>query len=130
MNLLSVGKFLFDIGKGIGSLFTGGSLDTILSTIESKMDNEVEKEKIKAEVTRTWINAQASLLVGRTWWFQLLFVVPLGVWWSAVIADTILPGEWNVAQLPGPLEEWAAWIISALFIVDGTKAVMSRFAKK
>lgn len=112
------------------SLFTGGSLDRILDTIEKRMDNEVTKEEIKAEVTKVWINAQANLLVGRTWWFQLFFVVPLGFWWAAVMVDSVFQVEaWNVASLPSPLDEWAAYIISALFIVDGGKALIGRFKK-
>lgn len=130
MNLLAIGKFLWDAGRWFGGLFTGGNLDSILNTINKGMSDEVKREEIKAEVTREWIRAQAGLLVGRTWWFQVFFVVPLGLWWSAVILDSILPGQWNIAALPSPLDEWATWIISALFLVDGTKAVIGRAVKK
>lgn len=115
--------------KWVGRMITGGSLETILTTIEKGMDNEATKEQVKADVTKKWIDAQASLLVGRTWWFQLFFVVPLGFWWAAVCLDSVLPGEWNVASLPAPLDEWAAMIVSALFIVDGGKALLGRFTK-
>ena len=113
-------------GWAAGSL-TGGSLGRILDTIDSKMDNEVEKEKIKGEVTMTYVNAQANLLVGRTWWFQLFFVIPLGMWWTAVILDSIFMFDANVAALPKPLDEWAACSITALFFVDGSKAVLGRW---
>lgn len=130
MGFLSGGlKLLWNVGKFVGSLFTGGNLDSILNTIDKGMSDDVEKEKVKAEVTKKWIDAQATLLVGRTWWFQLFFVVPLGVWWTAVILDSIFGWERQIAALPPPLDEWAAWIISALFIVDGTKAVLGRFGK-
>lgn len=111
----------------VTSLFTGGSLDKILDIVDKQVDTGVRQEEIKAEVIQTWIKAQASLLVGRTWWFQLFFVIPLGVWWSAVILDSILPGQWNIAALPPPLDEWAGWIIGALFLVDGGKALLGRF---
>jgi hypothetical protein len=120
---------LFGLGRIVGGLFTGGSLDSILKTIDRNLDNEVQKETVKAEVTKKWIDRQADLLVGRTWWFQLFFVIPLGVWWTAVILDSIFGWERQIAALPNPLDEWAAWIISALFIVDGTKAVLGRFGK-
>jgi hypothetical protein len=110
-------------------LVTGGSLDKILDTIEHKMDDETKKEEIKAEVTKTYVNAQANLMVGRTWWFQLFFVVPLGMWWTAVCVDSIWHLGLNVAKLPEPLDDWAAYIISALFLVDGTKAVLGRWKK-
>jgi hypothetical protein len=116
--------FVFKIGA---KLFTGGSLNTILATIDKHVENQVTRDQLQADVTKTWINAQANLLVGRTWWFQLLFVIPLGIWWSAVILDTIfqIPG-WDVASLPAPLDQWATWIVSALFIVDGSKALIGR----
>lgn len=124
---------ILTFGKWLLSLVTGGSLEKILDVIEKKMDNEVTKEEIKAEVTKTWINAQANLLVGRTWWFQLFFVIPFGLWLSTTIL--ILLGQalfgWTalVPALPPPLDEWAGWIISALFIVDGTKSIIGRFKK-
>lgn len=117
------------IGGGFVTLFTGGTLEKILDTINEKMDNETRREEIKAEVTKKWVEAQANLLVGRTWWFQLFFVIPLGLWWTAVILDSIFGWEHNIAALPRPLDEWAGWIISALFIVDGGKALLGRYLK-
>ena len=112
---------------------TGGTLDRLLDTIDRKFDDDVEKERIKSDVTKTYVNAQANLLVGRTWWFQLFFVLPLGLWWTSVIIDSIMIHfQWwthTTAALPEPLGTWAAWIISALFVVDGTKAIMGRMGK-
>lgn len=123
----------YTLGKWVISILTGGSLEKILDTINSKMDNDTRREELKAEVTETWIKAQASLLVGRTWWFQLFFVLPLGAWWASVITDSImLHFAWwthTTAALPAPLDDWAAWMISALFIVDGSKAVLGRWSK-
>lgn len=119
--------------KGVGSIgdfFTGGSLESILRTIDKGMDNEVKKEEVKAEVTKRWIDRQADLLVGRTWWFQLFFVIPLGFWWTAVCLDSVFGWEHNVAALPSPLDDWAAAIIGALFIVDGGKALLGRVVGK
>lgn len=114
------------------SFITGGSLDKILDTINSKMSEDTKREELKAEVTETWIKAQASLLVGRTWWFQLFFVLPLGAWWTSCILDSIFLKAWFghvTYALPAPLDDWAAWMISALFIVDGSKAVLGRWSK-
>lgn len=120
------------VGLWAVSFLTGGSLEKILDVIDRKMDNDTKKEEIKAEVTKTWITAQANLLVGRTWWFQLLFVIPLGAWFTSVILDSIFLkdtfGHVTYA-LPNPLNDWAGWIISALFIVDGSKSVLGRWSK-
>lgn len=120
---------ILKIGGFVASIFTGGSLSKILDVINKKMDNEVLREQIKADVTKKWVESQAALLVGRTWWFQLFFVIPLGLWWTAVILDSIFGWEHDIAALPKPLDEWAGWIISALFIVDGGKALLGRFGK-
>lgn len=121
------------IAKVILGWFTGGTLNSILSTIDKHMDNDVTKEQVKADVTKTYVQAQANLLVGRTWWFQLFFVIPLGLWWTSVIIDSIMIHfAWyghTTAALPAPLDTWAGWIISALFVVDGTKALIGRFTK-
>lgn len=123
-------RFGWKAVKGIGSLFTGGSLESILRTIDKGMSDDVRKEEIKAEVTKRWIDAQANLLVGRTWWFQLFFVIPLGVYWSALLWVSAFPAlGWVVYPLPSPYYEWAAGIISALFVIDGSKAVIGRFQK-
>ena len=122
-------RLIFEGLKLFGRFFTGGGLDNILKTIDKGMDDGVRKEEVKADVTKKWIDAQANLLVGRTWWFQLFFVIPLGLWFAVVILDTILPGQWYIGELPDPLDEWATYIISALFIVDGGKALIGRFTK-
>ena len=110
--------------------FTGGSLDRLLDTIDRRMDDETKKEEIKADVTKTYVNAQANLMVGRTWWFQLFFVIPLGVHWAALNFVSAFPQwGWTVHPLPDPFDDWATYIISALFLVDGTKAVLGRITK-
>lgn len=121
------------IGGWIVKAVTGGGLEKILDVIDSKMSNDVKKEEIKADVTKTWVNGQINLLVGRTWWFQLFFVLPLGLWWTSVVVDSIMVYfDWyshTTAALPSPLDTWAGWIISALFVVDGGKALVGRFKK-
>lgn len=123
--LIAAGSWAFKIAKGLGSFFTGGSLDSILGTIDRGLDDGVEKERVKADVTKRWIDRQADLLVGRTWWFQLFFVVPLGIHWAALNWVSAFPHwGWTVHPLPSPFDEWAMYIIGALFLVDGGKALL------
>lgn len=116
------------IVKWAAGLFTGGTLEKILDTIEHKIDDETKKEEIKADVTKTYVTAKASLMVGRTWWFQLFFVIPMSVHWAAINWVSTFPQYgWTVHPLPAPFDEWEGWIISALFLVDGSKAILGRF---
>lgn len=124
-------SFFTWVGGFLLKTLTGGSLDSILSTIDKHMDADVEKEKIKAEVTKTYVTAQSQLLVGRTWWFQLFFVLPLGMHWAALNWVSAFPQfGWTVYALPAPFDSWASYIISALFIVDGAKAVGNSIIKR
>lgn len=122
--------WLSKIGGLVSSFFLGGSLDKLLDTIEKRMDNETLKEQIKAEVTKTYINAKTQLMVGRTWWFQLFFVVPLGVHWMALNWVSAFPQYgWTVHPLPAPFDEWAAEILLAVFAIDGAKSLIGRLKK-
>lgn len=118
-------SFLLTAGKFLLSALTGGSLAQILKTVDQAVNGSDNADAIKADVIKTWITAEANLLVGRTWWFQLFFVIPLGIWWSSVIFDSITHIH-TTSALPPPLDTWAAWIISALFMIDGSKAVLGR----
>ena len=130
--LFSLGGLVFNVGKFVGGLLTGGNLDSVLRTIEKGFDDEVTKEQVKADVTKKLIEAQAGLLTGRTWWFQLFFVIPLGTHWAALCYVSAFPhlaNGWVVHPLPAPFDEWAGAIIGALFIVDGGKALIGRALK-
>lgn len=120
-------SWLIRLGTAVLGSLTGGALDRILQTIEKRMDDEVSKEEVKAEVTKTWINAQSQLLMNRTWWYQLLFLLPLSLWFWAVILDSVFRFQWNVAALPKPLDEWAGWMVSAVFVVNSGKELIGRF---
>ena len=120
----------FTLGKWALSLLTGGGLEKVLDVINAKMDNDTKREELKAEVTETWIKAQASLLVGRTWWFQLFFVIPMAAHWSALNWVSTFPMYgWTVYALPNPFDQYEGWIISSLFLIDGGKAILGRWSK-
>ncbi|WP_186389969.1 MULTISPECIES: hypothetical protein [unclassified Stappia] len=95
---------------------------------EGELAAELAVEEIRAEMQaraearKVLIAEQGHLLsAGRIG--RLLFVLPLGVWWAAVIADSIFRFSWNVAALPAPLDEWAGGIVLSLFLVDGAQGV-------
>lgn len=118
-------------------LATGGTLDRVLAYAERKADSATERERIASEIVREQVrgeierrNAQKDVLVAGNRWLQWLFVIPLGIWFSAVIADSIFYFSWNVAALPPPLDDWAGLIISALFLVDAAPKVAAQFRRK
>ena len=115
---------------------TSGPLDRILSTVDHKIDNETERERVKAKAVESYIAAQTSILTGRGWWFPLFFIAPLGLWFGSVCIYSILfcascayPQAWSVAALPRPLDEWAGIIIGSLFLAKSGEALISRLRK-
>lgn len=115
---------------------TGGTLDRILSSIDHKVDNVTERERIKSEVVSDYMKAQVSVLTGRGWWFPLFFIAPLGFWFASVCVYSVLwcaacayPQAWSIAALPRPLDEWAGIIIGSLFLAKTGEAVIARWRK-
>jgi len=122
--------------KAVLGWFTGGVLDRILDTVDKRFDNETERERIKGEIVKEYLQAQSHYLSGRAWFFPLFFVVPLGVWFAGVCLYSlflcrrcIYPVSWEIAALPSPLNDWAGVIIGGLFIGAGIPSIMRGLRK-
>ena len=107
--------------KTVLGWFVGPTLDRVLDTVDSSIDNETERQRIRADTIQTWVHAQASIANSRQWWFPLFFLVPLGLWFSSVCiysmlwcANCAFPQTWTIAALPPPLDEWSGWIVTSV----------------
>jgi hypothetical protein len=124
----------------IWSLILGlfkGPLGRILDTVDRKVDATTERERIKTEAVQTYVNAQAQVLTGRGWFFPLFFLVPAGLWFSAVCIYSILwcrgciyPQPWTIAALPPPLDQWMAGIVGSLFIGKAGEQILAKWRSK
>lgn len=115
---------------------TSGPLDRIFKTINTSIDNETERERIKADLAKSYLSAQVSVLTGRGWWFPLLFLIPAGVWFASVCIYSVLwckacafPQPWSIAALPPPLSDWMGVIVSSLFIGKAGQELITRLKK-
>jgi hypothetical protein len=122
--------------KLIFGWLTGSTLDRILTTVDSKFDNDTERARVHASVVEEYAKAQVALLSGKGWWFPLLFIAPLGMWFSAVCLYSVLwcagcayPQTWSIAALPRPLDEWAGAIIGSLFVAKGLGEIVARWKR-
>jgi hypothetical protein len=121
----------------IAGLFLGKNpLSRILDTVDSKFDNDTEREKAKLAVVNTYVQAQVAVLTGPGWWFPLFFIVPLGMWWASICIysmffcqSCMLPQSWSIAALPPPLNDWAGVIIGSLFIAKSGEQIFARLKK-
>ncbi len=116
---------------------TGGTLDRIMDSIDNKVDNATQREKIKTEVVAEYMKAQVAVLTGPGWWFPLLFLVPAGFWFAAVCVYSVLwcracawPQSWTIAALPPPLDEWMGAIVASLFIGKAGGELIARLRSK
>ena len=62
------------------------------------------------------------MVVGRIAW-QAILCPAAGRVVDSVVLDSMFHLGWKIAALPSPLDEWAAVIITSLFLVDGAKGI-------
>lgn len=105
---------------------TGGVLDRVLDTVEKRIDSQTDRERIKADLIKTHLQTRADFMQAGGFWLMLIFAAPFGLWWAMVMydsalgcADCLLPNGWTVAALPYPVDQWAGWIMAAIFGVVG-----------
>nr|WP_249127796.1 hypothetical protein [Bradyrhizobium lablabi] len=113
-----------------------GPLDRALKSVDNAVNNETTREQVKADLAKSYLMAQASILTGRGWWFPLLFLVPAGLWFASVCVYSILfcklcafPQTWTIAALPAPLDQWMGAIVGSLFIGKAGGEIIARLRK-
>ena len=118
------------------SWLASGPLDRLLKTVDNSVDNETKREELRTRAVESYIAAQASILSGRGWWFPLFFLVPAGLWFTAVCIYSILfcklcvfPQSWTIAALPSPLDQWMGAIVGSLFIGKAGGELIARLRK-
>lgn len=124
------------IFSAILSWLLSGPLDRAFTSIDNGINNETTREQVKADLAKSYLSAQVSVLTGRGWWFPLLFLVPAGFWFASVCIYSILwckgcafPQRWVIAALPSPLDQWMGAIIGSLFIGKAGGEIIARLRK-
>ena len=112
---------------------TSNALDKALDVVHKRIHSGVEKEKIKAELVKSYYANRASYMQAGGLWLMALFAVPLAVWWSAVLlysilwcADCMYSQDWTIAALPPPMDQWSGWIIISIFGVIGVTKLVNK----
>ncbi|WP_322889298.1 MULTISPECIES: hypothetical protein [unclassified Yoonia] len=108
----------------------GGMADRAIRLIETRAAASNDRAAIHAQTTAELARAaveearimtefnKAKLSFPWFWIMAAMFVVPLAIWWAAVILDSIFLFGWRVADLPTPqMQQWAGDMIQWLFYV-------------
>lgn len=90
----------------IANLFTGGTVDRVLDTLDRRTDAGVERDRLKARAVEQAIDAQTDRLrihAAMPWWHPMMImgyaVAALVV--KIVLIDTVL--GWSTTPDPGPV---------------------------
>jgi len=105
---------------------TGGALDRVLDTVDRKVQQESDRERLKADIIKEHMRTRPEFMRAGGFWLMLLFAVPLAGWFGAVCAYSVLwcadcayPQPWTIAALPPPLDAWAGAIVLSIFGIAG-----------
>jgi len=121
----------------------GNFIDKLADVYKRKAELEVDKEKLRSELTAEYLkqivedgkimaDLQKTKMGFPFFWVLVgLFTIPLGMWWTAVILDSIFSFQSDVANLPTPeMRQWAGDMIKWIFYVGsgviGFKALTGR----
>lgn len=123
-------SLISDIFAGLGS----GFLKPIADIFNKKQDAHIEQLKVDGKVDQglleayiAQVNARRDLslawmshFIGRLGY--ALFIIPLGVWWSAIITYCIVkpwvPWWPKVLALPDNILPWGTGIVAFLFLTS------------
>jgi len=112
-----------------------GTAQSVVSFFDRKADRKLSQHHVDAKVKTAKLQAQVDEAGIRAadnkekmshpafWWFLGLFIVPLGVWWAAVLMDSIpyirdIFGDQDVYDLPNEhMREWAGMMIKWIFFL-------------
>lgn len=112
-------------------------LSRLLKTIDNKVDNETERERIKSETIQSFLTAQVQQMGTSNWlWVALPFVLITSLYYCAVVIYSIFwckgcmyPQPWIIAELPPKFMEWAGWIVSSIFLYKGVDSLVNKFRR-
>ena len=101
-------------------------LETYLEVVRRRQDSAsaLAQKQIEAEISRRKAQRDLAALDTNRWFGALhrsLFIYPTGIYYAAIVADSLFRFDWDVAALPAPYDQWGWAIVSALFLADGVQ---------
>ena len=125
------------IGWIAGGMFknVGGTvLDRILGIVDKRVPDAIERDKIAADVTKKYIEAEIDMATTRKEAFgswakimAILFLPGPVLWWNLVFLDSVFNfPEYSVLALPAAFYPWMTTIIGAIFFLPTVNKFFSK----
>jgi len=117
------------------SILSGDTLRRVLDIVAKRSDDQnsqriAELQALTAEGKNMADFNKAKLRFPWFWILIAMFIVPLALWWTIVIADSIFYFPFDVADLPTPeMRAWAGDMIKWLFYVGTVTAAAKAVAR-
>lgn len=100
---------------------SAGALDRVLKSLENRVNNETERQRIGSLRDQHMATTQASVITAgmqhKWFWIPwLMATIPLSTWFGLGMLNTAFPGYFPiVATIPPGLEPWAKSAWDSLF---------------
>jgi hypothetical protein len=113
----------------------GGVLDKVLGHLESRVNNETERQRIAALRDQHMASVQGQVIMAGMehkafWVVWCIATVPLAGWFGLGMLNTAFPGYFPiVATIPPGLEPWARPAWDSLFFSGGGVAAATSIAR-
>jgi hypothetical protein len=114
---------------------SAGTLDRVLKSLENRVNNETERQRIGALRDQHMATAQASVIMAGMahkcfWVVWTVAAAPLAFWFGWGMLGTAFPGYLPyVATIPPGLEPWAKAAWDSLFFSGGGVAAATSIAR-
>lgn len=111
-----------------------GALDSVLKSLENRVNNETERQRIAALRDQHMATTQATVITAgmqhKWFWIPwLMATIPLSTWFGLGMLNTAFPGYFPiVAEIPPGLEPWAKSAWDSLFFSGAGVAGASMIA--
>lgn len=120
------------LGK-ILSFFSGSIARELRGAYQDRLAAQGEQAKLDADERLEVLSNAASIAniaasdpVSATRIGRLLIVVPFGIWWAAIFADSIFSFSWDVLAVPPNIMEMAKILVPAIIIADAGALTLRR----
>lgn len=125
-------KILGFFSKFLGS----GIVDRALDTVDKKIENETNRDKIKGDIIQEHLRTRSEWLRSGGFWLLVGWSTPALFWYGSVSVYSVLwcsgcifPQDWTIAALPSPLDQWGNQIMLASIGALGLTQVGGVFKK-